>query len=75
MYEVCLIGPDVKMGHVKINYNDSKRRTLKMASLLVRHLLALNFVSTIIATTVKDVWNNIARDLFNLTSPHTHSKI
>jgi hypothetical protein len=63
------------MGHVKINYNDSKRRTLKMASLLVRHLLVLKFLSTIIATTVKEVWNNTAKDSFNLTSPHTHSKI
>jgi len=59
------------MGHVKINYNDSKKRTLKMASLLVRHLFVLNFVSTIIVTTVKEVWNNTAKDLFNLTSPHT----
>jgi len=58
------------MGHVKINYNDSKKRTLKMASLLVRHLFVLNFVSTIIATTLKEVWNNTAKDLFNFTT-HT----
>ena len=42
-----------------------------MASLLVRHLFVLNFVSTIIATTVIEVWYNTSKDLFNLTSPHT----
>lgn len=44
-----------------------------MASLLLRHLFVSNFVQTIIATTVKELWNNTAKDLYNLTSPHTHT--
>lgn len=69
---LCLTGPNVKMGHVKINYNDSKKGTLKMPSLLVRRLFVLNFVSTIIVTTVKEVWNSTAKDLFYFTT-HTQT--
>lgn len=42
-----------------------------MASLLAKHLFVLNFVSKTIAPTVKEVWNNTTKDVFNLTSPHT----